>query len=145
MIRESKDSGIPDRRQNAAVSDNGELRVNGGVCSKERMSISEKIRAALREREKTDDEWTDGLKICWENETAVLTENMAETIAFFDGECTYDEFLWLGEVFDDVAERTQSKEFMECLYRSAKRFHRDTEEFGGILTSIKIAEDLIDT
>ena len=56
------------------------------------MSVCEKIHEVLKIRRDTDDELTDDLKICWEKETAVLIDNIRETIAFFDDECTYDEF-----------------------------------------------------
>ena len=51
----------------------------------------------------------------WEKEVTTFSENIAEGIDFIKTECTDEEFYWLSEVFEEIAERTQSKEFIQIL------------------------------
>lgn len=51
----------------------------------------------------------------WEKITDTLSENTSETIRFFNTECTDEEFYWLSEVFEEVVEKTQSKELIQAL------------------------------
>ncbi len=46
---------------------------------------------------------------------------MAGTINFFEKDCTDEEFYWLGSVFEDVALKMQSKEFIEVLRNRLNR------------------------
>lgn len=71
--------------------------------------ITDEIRAAIVKRAATEDEWDYGVKQCWEEEIAILSRNIDDTIAFLESECTADEFAWLSEVIDDVAEKTQRR------------------------------------
>jgi len=48
----------------------------------------------------------------WKEEAAILSENVEETIKFFSDECSTEEFSCLCEVFDDVIEKTQSRELI---------------------------------
>ena len=65
--------------------------------------ITDEIRASISKRASTDDEWDFGVKQCWDEEIAILSRNIEDTIAFLENDCTADEFSWLSEVFDDVA------------------------------------------
>ena len=56
-----------------------------------------------------------GMEKCWKEMTAILSEDIFATIRFFESECTDGELYWLGSVFDDVAEKTQSKELIQVL------------------------------
>lgn len=103
--------------------------------------LVDEIRAALAEREKNDDNWSDGLKRCWEREVELLTRDISETIAFFES-CSAEEFVMLSEVFDDVSERVQSREFIECLYRIAVKFPEETEKYH-IILCIRFAEEVL--
>lgn len=60
---------------------------------------------------------------------------MPSTVAYLKSECTADEFVWISEIseiIDDLAEKTRSREIVEC-YKSlmakfpeeAKRYHVD--------------------
>lgn len=89
----------------------------------------EDIRAALQKRISTDDEWDYGVNQCWNDEIEILSRNIEDTIEFLENECTANEFSWLSEVFDDVAEKTQSRAFVDCLYRVAKKFPDECEAY----------------
>ena len=91
--------------------------------------ITDEIRVAISKRVATDDEWDYGVKQCWEEEIEILSRNIDDTIAFLENDCTADEFSWLSEVFDDVAEKTQSRAFVDCLYKVAKKFPDECKEY----------------
>ena len=91
--------------------------------------ITNEIRAVISKRVSTDDEWDYGVKQCWEEEIAILSRNIDDTINFLESDCTADEFSWLSEVFDDVAEKTQSRTFVNCLYKVAKKFPDECKEY----------------
>ena len=56
-----------------------------------------------------------GMEKCWEEMTIILSDDISATIHFFESVCTDEELYWLGSVFDDVAEKTQSKELIQVL------------------------------
>lgn len=103
--------------------------------------LVDEIRAALAERRNTDDNWSDGLERCWERETELLSRDISETIAFLEI-CSAEEFVLLSEVFDDVSERAQSREFIDCLYRIAAKFPEETEKYH-IILCIRFAEEVL--
>ena len=53
--------------------------------------------------------------------TEILIRDIAQTINFIENDCDDDTFCWIGEVFDDVAEITQSKEFLAAIKRRADK------------------------
>ena len=89
--------------------------------------IAEKIRAAIKKRIALHLEDYYGVKKSWEEEVEILSRNIDETIAFFENDCTEDEFAWLSEVIEDVAKTTQSREFVDCLFRVAKKYPEKTK------------------
>lgn len=82
----------------------------------------EEIRTAIKQRMETDDEWDYGVKQCWEKETELLSHNIDATILFLENDCTDEEFVWLSEVFEEVAKVTQSHAFVDCLYRVVAKY-----------------------
>ncbi len=64
---------------------------------------------------------------CWDEEIEILTRDMAETISFIENECDDDTFCWIGKVFEDVAERTQSKEFVDAIKNRAEKVVNDED------------------
>ena len=58
---------------------------------------------------------------CWDVETEILSRDMAETINFIENECDDETFCWIGEVFEDVADRTQSKDFLVAITKRAAK------------------------
>jgi len=103
-----------------------------------------KIRASIEKRIQTDDEWDEAVEKCWQEEAAILAEDMEKTINFLDHECTADEFSWLSEIFDLVAEKTKNRDFIDCLYRVAQKFPEECATYN-IISFIKDAESHLDT
>ena len=88
--------------------------------------IKDKLVRILEERmrisEETQDNWDYGIEQCWEKEIELLSHNVNDTIMFFKNDCTAEEFSWLSEVFEQVAKKTQSQAFVDCLYNTAKKY-----------------------
>ncbi len=91
--------------------------------------IIEDIRAALQKRISIDDEWDYGVNQCWNEEIEILSRNINDTITFLETDCTADEFSWLSEVFEQIAKKTQSRAFVDCLYRVAKKYPDTCKEY----------------
>ena len=72
----------------------------------------------------------------------LMTEDMTKTIDFLDHECTGDQFAWLSEIFEEIAEASQSHEFIAALRRAAKRYPEETKQFN-IISFIDDAETYI--
>ena len=51
----------------------------------------------------------------WKAATKIFTENISDTIRFFQNDCTDEEFYWLSEIFEDIAEQTPSRELVAAL------------------------------
>lgn len=54
---------------------------------------------------------------CWKEMTAMLSEDIADTINFFESECTLEEFYWLSSIFEDIIAKTQSTDLIS-IWRS---------------------------
>jgi hypothetical protein len=110
------------------------------------MSLASELREVLKLRDEVEErsQGNDyhGMQQCWKKEIALLTADMDETIRFMDTECTADEYGWISEVFEDVAEITQSRRFLEAIHRLADKYPEETEK-DKLLTYIVGAEELI--
>ena len=56
----------------------------------------------------------------WNAEIYQFTINLVDSIHFIETECTDEELYWLGEVFDDIMDKTHSVDFLNCLRRRAQ-------------------------
>ena len=72
------------------------------------------FREVIKQREETDDEWDYGIEQCWKKEIEILSEDIPSTIDFLKNECTDEEYSWISEVIEDIAEKTNSYEFVMC-------------------------------
>ncbi len=101
----------------------------------------QKFREVLKELNETEIEYDYGIEMCWKEEVEILSEDIPSTVEYLKNECTADEFVWISEIIDDLAEKTRSRELVEC-YKSlmgkfpeeSKRYHVDfciecTEDF----------------
>ena len=75
----------------------------------------EQLRGVIERNMALDPNDDFGTEKCWEEMTAILSEDIIATLHYFENECTDEEFYWLGAVFEDVAEKTQSKELIQVL------------------------------
>ena len=78
--------------------------------------IKEQIAAVIKERiricEETDDNWDYGIEQCWKKIVAIFTVDIDKSINYFLNESTDEEFYWLSETFEEIAEQTKKKAFI---------------------------------
>lgn len=110
------------------------------------MNVDE-LKAVVAERKRigieTQDEWDYGIEQCWNKELEIITRDLKQTINFIENECDDETFCWIGEVFDEVADRTQSKEFVAAIKRRAAKVV-DAEERRSVEVDVRYAEYKID-
>ena len=80
--------------------------------------IKEKIAEIVEERiricEETDDNWDYGIEQCWKKFVDIFTADVDKSIHYFLYECTDEEFYWISETFEEIAEKTQCKDFISA-------------------------------
>jgi hypothetical protein len=62
-----------------------------------------------------------GIQSCWEELTNILSANEKETIKYLSN-CEKEELYWISEVFEDISENLESKDFIRCLRNIDKKF-----------------------
>ncbi len=72
----------------------------------------------------------------------LFSDDIEKTNLFIKTDCTADEFVWLSEIFEEIAEKTKSKEFINCLYETLKKFPDETEQYN-IISFIDDAADAL--
>ena len=75
-------------------------------------------------------------------EIELFTKDIKATIEFVKNDCTASQFSWMSEVWDEIVEKTKSKEFVDCIKETAKKFPEECEKFN-IAGSIKSAEGFL--
>ena len=110
------------------------------------MKLADDLRNIFKDLDKyesvTDGTWDWGVEQCRNKEIALLTADMNETLRYLEDECTGDDFGWISEVFDDVAEITQSRRFIEALRKLAIKYPKETKDYN-IIPFIDSAEACI--
>ena len=89
------------------------------------MNVS-KLRTELAHRLSLDVNDDYGIEESWKNLTSILSDNIVDTINFFSKECTDEEFFWLSEVFSDISEVVQNKEFVQVLRSRLSQVTRES-------------------
>jgi hypothetical protein len=103
----------------------------------------EAFRDAIKRREYVEKislgEWAEGIEECCKKEIEILMTDIESTIAFLKNDCTSDEFVWISEIIDDLAAKTQSKELIECYKSLMDKFPEECKIYS-IKESIEYAE-----
>ena len=89
------------------------------------MNVS-KLRTELEHRLSLDVNDDYGIEESWKNLTSILSDNIVDTINFFSKECTDEELFWLSEVFSDISEVVQNKEFVQVLRSRLSQVTRES-------------------
>ena len=55
----------------------------------------------------------------------IFTADITATIEYIRNECTDEEFYWLSEIFEEIARKSQSMEFIDTLSDRLSRVVRD--------------------
>ena len=105
--------------------------------------IKDRIVPIIEERENTDDEWDFGVQQCHQKLIALMVEDIDKSIEFLEKDCTANQFSWLSEVFDETAEISHSRAFIEALKHLAVKYPEETKEFN-IMSFIESAENILE-
>ncbi len=87
--------------------------------------IAKIIDERIRNCDELGDNWDYGINQCHEEAITILTQDVDKTITYILDECTDEEFYWIAEIFEEIAEKTQSKKLIQVL---RKRLARVTPE-----------------
>ena len=79
----------------------------------------------------------------WKLEVDAICADLPAAINFILSDCTDEEFQWLSEVFDDVMDRTQSVEFLNCI-RQRVQTVENAERKAELLEDITTASEYVD-
>lgn len=88
-------------------------------------------------------EWYDEIARCNKLEMDILSEDIPSTIDFLRNDCTPDEYSWISEVIDDIAEKTNSRELVDCYKNLMSKFPEECEKYN-IAGSIESADEILD-
>lgn len=83
----------------------------------------------IQKRAEINSEWYTEIEKIWDKMVILFSNDIEKTILFIKTDCTADEFVWLSEIFEEIAEKTKSKEFINCLYETSKKFPDETEQY----------------
>ncbi len=62
-----------------------------------------------------------GLMDNWKEQANLLSSNIGDSISFILNDITDDQFVWMSEVFEEVAEQSQSQDFVDAIRTRALR------------------------
>lgn len=79
------------------------------------------------------------IESCWKKEIEILCEDVPSTIEYLKHDCTADEYSWISEVIDNIAETTQNRELIECYKSLTTKFKDECKKYN-IMGSIECAE-----
>ncbi len=102
----------------------------------------QKFKEVIRRRKETHDEYDYGVEMCNKEEIQILAEDIPSTIEYLKNDCTADEFVWISEIIDDLAEKTKSRELVECYKNLMNKYSEETKEYY-IGFCIECAEDFL--
>lgn len=103
----------------------------------------QKFREVLKKLNETEIEYDYGIEMCWKEEVEILSEDIPSTIEYLQNQCTADEFVWISEIIDDLAEKTRSRELVEC-YKSLMGKFPEESKIYHVDFCIECAEDFLE-
>ncbi|EFO68443.1 hypothetical protein [Lactobacillus iners] len=103
----------------------------------------QKFKEVIRRRKETHDEYDYGVEMCNKEEIQILAEDIPSTIEYLKNDCTADEFVWISEIIDDLAEKTQNRELMECYKSLMGKFPEESKRYH-VDFCIECAEDFLE-
>ena len=82
----------------------------------------QRFKEVIKKRNETHDEYDYGVEMCNKEEIQILSEDIPSTIEYLKNYCTADEFVWISEIIDDLAEKTKSREIVEAYKNLGKKY-----------------------
>ena len=77
-------------------------------------NVEDVINERIRISNETQDNWDYGIEQCWKKYVKIFSANIDKSVEFFLHDCTDEEFYWISEGFEEIAEKTQSKELISA-------------------------------
>lgn len=93
------------------------------------MNISEEFNAIILRRKSFEGDIDYENDLIIRDAVQLMTGDIAATVDFLDNSCTEEQFIWFSEIFDEVAEKSKSHEFIAALRRAADRFPEAVEKY----------------
>ena len=103
----------------------------------------QKFKEVIRRHKETHDEYDYGVEMCNKEEIQILAEDIPSTIEYLKNDCTADEFVWISEIIDDLAEKTRNRELMECYKSLMGKFPEESKRYH-VDFCIECAEDFLE-
>lgn len=85
------------------------------------MKLKNEMETILKKRKSLNINDDFGIEKCWNEMTKLLTQNEDETTDYLN-KCNEDDLYYISEIFEDISEKLQSKEFITCLRNLDKKF-----------------------
>ncbi|EUJ29573.1 hypothetical protein [Listeria cornellensis] len=85
------------------------------------MKLKKQMEIILEKRKSLNINDDFGIEKCWNEMTELLSQNEMETINYLE-ESTEKDLYYISEIFEDVSERFQSEQFINCLRKLDKKF-----------------------
>lgn len=102
-------------------------------------TTKEIFRSFLNIRPKVFDECYWQLNEFHKEFSTYIANHLTEAIDFIKNDCSEFDFVLLSEIFDEIVEESKSREFIETLRETAKKYPKACEEYN-IITCIEEAE-----
>ena len=83
------------------------------------LKFTQKESVFLKEYKNIEDDY--GIQNCWNKMIDILSKDINETVAYLEN-CSEEDIYFISEVFEDVSEQLQSKEYIECLRKLDDKF-----------------------
>ena len=97
----------------------------------------------LARSKRNDDDIKYDTRPFWNEEAALFTKDINKTIDFINNDCSDEEFYYMSEVFEEIAEITKSKEFLKAILKRMESI-TDPEYIRSINIDIDIAKSIIE-
>ncbi|CAM4200765.1 hypothetical protein [Listeria booriae] len=85
------------------------------------MKLKKQMELILEKRKSLNINDDFGIEKSWNEMTELLSQNEMETINYLE-ESTEKDLYYISEIFEDVSERLQSEQFINCLRKLDKKF-----------------------
>ena len=72
----------------------------------------QKLRAVIAKYVSLDANDDFATEECWKEMAEMLSEDVSDTIRFFESECTVEELYWLSSIFEDIIAKTKSTDLI---------------------------------
>ena len=92
------------------------------------MLDKERFKKLIQERIDSEGFIEAGDTTAWDKLAKFLSADIAASIDFLENECSPDDIYWVSEVFDDIARKTQSKDFIAAIHRIYDKMPENVKE-----------------